>query len=81
QIQSNVNSTNVSNSDDSDSNGSQSENAIDSEQPVLRNIAKVKTRWNSKYHSWKRLLKLRKAIEWLCLTLPLSDDSNDGADG
>ncbi|CAB4423675.1 unnamed protein product [Rhizophagus irregularis] len=36
---------------------------------------------NSKYHSWNRLLKLRKAIEWLGATLPLSDNYDDRADG
>ncbi|RHZ60429.1 hypothetical protein Glove_353g27 [Diversispora epigaea] len=48
---------------------------------VLRNVVNVKTRWNSKYYSWQRLFKLRKAIEWLGATLPLSNNSNDHADG
>ncbi|GBB99440.1 hypothetical protein RclHR1_03520020 [Rhizophagus clarus] len=51
------------------------------QKPILRNIANTKTRWNSKYHSWNRLLKLHKAIEWLGATLPLSDNHNDRTDG
>jgi hypothetical protein len=85
----NTTSQNISNSfndDDSDDNdNSTNESSIldlaNSQEPILRNIADIKTRWNSKYHSWNRLLKLRKAIEWLGATLPLSDNSDDRADG
>ncbi|CAG8601942.1 18867_t:CDS:2, partial [Racocetra persica] len=50
--------TNTLNSGDSDS----SVNVADSEKPILHNIADIKTRWNSKYYSWKWLLKLYKAL-------------------
>jgi hypothetical protein len=54
----------------------ESEN-VDMEFKVLRTISEIKTRWNSSFLSWQRLLKLRTAIEWLSLTLHLLED--DGA--
>ncbi|CAB4406355.1 unnamed protein product [Rhizophagus irregularis] len=72
-------------SDDSDDDDGTNEQVLNIstnlQEPILRNIADIKTRWNSKYHSWNRLLKLRKAIEWLGATLPLSDNYDDRADG
>ncbi|CAG8589472.1 18584_t:CDS:2, partial [Racocetra fulgida] len=72
-------------SDESSFNNSDSDdlsvNVAGSEEPILRNIADIETRWNSKYHSWKQLLKLHRAIEWLVATLPLSDNLDDRADG
>ncbi|CAG8691807.1 10352_t:CDS:2, partial [Ambispora gerdemannii] len=43
---------------------------------LLRNISDVRTRWNSSYYSWQRLLELREAIEWLATTLPLQRENN-----
>jgi hypothetical protein len=40
---------------------------------ILRTINDVKTRWNSTYQSWKRLLVLRPSIEWLAATLHLQN--------
>ncbi|CAB4388320.1 unnamed protein product [Rhizophagus irregularis] len=72
-------------SDDSDDDDGTNEQVLNIstnlQEPILQNIADIKTRWNSKYHSWNRLLKLRKAIEWLSATLPLSDNYDDRADG
>lgn len=48
---------------------------------ILRNIADIKTRWNSSYISWKRLLDLRPAIEWLSNTLPLERSNDSKKDG
>ncbi|CAG8754076.1 14591_t:CDS:2, partial [Racocetra fulgida] len=57
--QSQSNATDTLNSGDSDSNSLSSVNIVTgSEKSILYNIADIKTRWNSKYHSWKRLLKL-----------------------
>src|SRR6266540_5775922 len=72
--------------DDSDDNDNSTNEPpiLDSANPkelILRNIADIKTRWNSKYHSWNHLLKLRKVIEWLGATLPLSDNPDNRADG
>ncbi|CAB4377169.1 unnamed protein product [Rhizophagus irregularis] len=68
-------------SDDSDDDDGTNEQVLNIstnlQEPILRNIADIKTRWNSKYHSWNCLLKLRKAIEWLGATLPLSDNYDD----
>ena len=73
------------NNENEDENNNNNNNEVNinnnSEELVLRNIVDVKTRWNSKYYSWQRLFKLRKSIEWLSATLPLSDNSNDRADG
>ncbi|CAB4476570.1 unnamed protein product [Rhizophagus irregularis] len=72
-------------SDDSDDDDGTNEQVLNIstnlQEPILRNIADIKTRWNSKYHSWNRLLKLHKAIEWLGATLPLSDNYDDRANG
>ncbi|CAI2194237.1 4795_t:CDS:2, partial [Funneliformis geosporum] len=43
----------------------------------IEELKMLLTQWNSKYHSWYHLLKLRKAIEWLAATLPLSENSDD----
>ncbi len=48
---------------------------------ILRNIANVKIRQNSKYHFWNHLLKLHKAIEWLATTLPLSNNFDNHVNG
>ncbi|CAJ0845973.1 1412_t:CDS:2, partial [Entrophospora sp. SA101] len=48
---------------------------VDMEFKVLRTINEVKTRWNSSFLSWQRLLKLRTAIEWLSSTLHLLEDA------
>ena len=47
---------------------------IEKEVKILRTISDVITRWNSTYKSWKRLLVLRQAIEWLFTTLYLQDE-------
>ena len=41
----------------------------------------MRTRWNSSYLAWSRLLKLKVAINWLANTLHLAytkDDQDDG---
>jgi hypothetical protein len=48
---------------------------------MIRNITEIKTRWNSKYHSWKRLAKLKNAVKWIAATLPLSSNRQDKLDG
>ena len=48
---------------------------------ILEIIQDVRTRWNSSYLAWKRLLELKVAIQWLENTLHLSyakDDKDDG---
>ena len=49
--------------EDNNENEDENNNNNNNDEPVLRNIVDVKTRWNSKYYSWQRLFKLRKAIE------------------
>jgi len=41
----------------------------------------VRTRWNSSYLAWKRLLELKVAIQWLANTLYLEYTKNDKEDG
>ncbi len=85
----NTTSQNISDSftdDDTDDNDNSINepsmlDSANSKEPILRNIADIKTQQNSKYYFWNHLLKLRKAIEWLDATLPLSDNSDDHADG
>ncbi|CAG8780675.1 7218_t:CDS:2 [Dentiscutata erythropus] len=63
-------------------------NNTDSEQPLIVNtVSKVlhlikdcSTRWNSEYHSWKRLLKLKDVIIWLEANLKISRNSEDKKD-
>jgi hypothetical protein len=48
---------------------------------TLEIIQDVRTRWNSSYLAWKRLLELKVAIKWLENTLHLAylkDDKDDG---
>ncbi|CAB4395082.1 unnamed protein product [Rhizophagus irregularis] len=48
---------------------------------ILEIIQDVRTRWNSSYLAWKRLLELKVAIKWLENTLHLAyikDDRDDG---
>lgn len=48
---------------------------------TLEVIQDVRTRWNSSYLAWRRLLELKVAIKWLENTLHLSyikDDKDDG---
>ena len=49
---------------------------------TLEIIQDVRTRWNSSYLAWKRLLELKVAIKWLENTLHLAyytrDDRDDG---
>ena len=52
------------------------ESIEETEFKILRSINDVKTRWNSTYQSWKRLLILRPAIEWLIATLHLQNDDS-----
>jgi hypothetical protein len=47
---------------------------------ILRTITDTKTRWDSSYQSWQRLLKLRSAIEWLSVTLPLQKENGTKED-
>nr|CAG8656639.1 5008_t:CDS:2 [Entrophospora candida] len=47
---------------------------------VLRNITSIKTRWNSSYISWSRLLILRKSIQWLADTLPYETNNDSKKD-
>ncbi|CAG8757030.1 12807_t:CDS:1, partial [Cetraspora pellucida] len=79
-IQNSVDLTNELNNSDSDSDNLLSNN-MDSRHSILRNIVDTETRWNSKFHSWRQLIKLRKAIEWLAAMLPLSDNRDDRIDG
>ena len=48
---------------------------------LLEVFQNVRTRWNSFYLAWKRLLELKITIQWLENTLHLSyarDEKNDG---
>ncbi|RHZ87383.1 hypothetical protein Glove_37g47 [Diversispora epigaea] len=47
---------------------------------ILRTIGDSKTRWNSNYKSWKRLLELKEAIKWLSITLDLLNDTDAKGD-
>ena len=47
---------------------------------ILRNVNDVKTRWNSTYQSWKRLLILHPAIEWLVAILHLQNEDGTKED-
>lgn len=73
------------NGDDDDGNGSDDDdfenntNSLNNFQ-VLRNIASIKTRWNSSYISWSRLLILRKSIQWLADTLPYETNNDSKKD-
>jgi hypothetical protein len=62
---------------DKDKDEDNNDNIERAEFKILRTINDVKTRWNSSYQSWQRLLVLRPAIEWLSATLHLNhgDDS------
>ncbi|CAG8774668.1 4041_t:CDS:2, partial [Dentiscutata erythropus] len=71
-IQSNICPDDALNSGDSDL----SVNVANSEKPILHNIAKIKTRWNSKYYSWKQLLKLPLKFTFAEFEI-LSDTPND----
>ncbi|CAG8833608.1 22781_t:CDS:1, partial [Cetraspora pellucida] len=46
----------------------------------LHPIKDCPTRWNSKYQSWKRLLKLKDAIIWLEANLNISRNLDDKKD-
>ncbi len=52
-----------------------------SKELILWNIANIKIWWNSKYHFWNRLLKLHKVIEWLGVTLFLSNNFDNHING
>jgi hypothetical protein len=76
----------IDENDDDDGNGNYDDNDLEMEKfpsnnvKVLRNIASVKTRWNSSYISWSRLLKLRKSIQWLADTLPYEANNDSKKD-
>jgi len=66
---------------DNEENNENLEEDLNKNIKILRNIADIKTRWNSSYISWKRLLDLRPAIEWLSNTLPLERSNDSKKDG
>ncbi|CAG8834055.1 17398_t:CDS:2, partial [Racocetra persica] len=48
---------------------------------TLRLVKDCPTHWNSKYRSWKRLIKLKDAIIWLEANLNISRNLDERKDG
>jgi len=72
---------NVDDNDVDNGNGGGDDDAEDIPYPkIIRGVSEVKTRWNSKYISWKRLIKLKPAILSLNNLLKLSKNKIDKID-